>query len=49
MTESKAMLDESAFLKHIRQVAEAGPFTPSWDLLSGCQTPQWYMDAKFRS
>ena len=35
------------YIKVIDQVIEAGPFTDSWESLSGYQVPQWYRNAKF--
>ncbi len=36
-----------AAVKKVDEVADRGPFKPSWESLERMQVPEWYLDAKF--
>lgn len=39
--------DNTAALDRVREIAESGPYQPTWESLSTYRTPLWYRDAKF--
>ena len=42
-----AMYDMKPYLETIDRVIAQGPFTDTWESLSGYRVPKWYQDAKF--
>ena len=41
------MYDKTAALRRIDAVIAQGPYTDTWESLSGWQPPKWYRNAKF--
>jgi alpha-L-fucosidase len=41
------MENQSSYLQNIDEVAQRGPFLPTWESLRNYRAPQWYMGGKF--